>query len=184
MEVTAKYRGGKYILCDEQGSHLAQVQKVHGKSGQMRVLDGTGEMVYDVVKDGDRIAVSGRDAGASAAGAAEQERDGWGKENCSMDGRILYEHDEAGNILQPSLFRPPMAEELLLETPGGQLKIVQDKKREFEVYLEEKKAGAMSHMLSFQKKMTMTSEELPKEIYGVILGLGMFMLREDDVEIV
>ena len=101
-----------------------------------------------------------------------------------MDGRILYEHDEAGNILQPSLFRPPMAEELLLETPWGQLKIVQDKKREFEVYLEEKKAGAMSHMLSFQKKMTMTSEGLPKEIYGMILGLGMFMLREDDVEVV
>lgn len=181
MEVTAKYRGGKYVLCDEQGSCLAQVQKVHGKSGQMRELDGAGEMVYDVVKDGDRIAVSCREAGGSAAG---QERDGRGKENCSMDGRILYEHDEAGNILQPSLFRPPMAEELLLETPWGELKIVQDKKREFEVYLEEKKAGAMSHMLSFQKKMTMTSEEMPKEVYGVILGLGMFMLREDDVEIV
>ncbi|MBS5064431.1 MAG: hypothetical protein KHZ58_11690 [Hungatella hathewayi] len=184
MEVTAKYRCGKYVLCDEQGNCLAQVQKVHGKSGQMRVLDGAGEMAYDVVKDGDRIAVSGRDAGGSAAGAAGQERDGRGKENCSMDGRILYEHDEAGNILQPSLFRPPMAEELLLETPWGQLKIVQDKKREFEVYLEEKKAGAMSHMLSFQKKMTMTSEGLPKEIYGMILGLGMFMLREDDVEVV
>ena len=92
MELTAKVRGGKYILFDEEGKRVAEVQNVRLKGSQMKVQDEKGETLYTVVKDGDTIEVSGLSGGKLETG------------------RMMYEQDEAGNIVQPNLFHPPMAE--------------------------------------------------------------------------
>ncbi len=166
MELTAKVRGGKYILFDEEGKRVAEVQNVRLKGSQMKVQDEKGETLYTVVKDGDTIEVSGLSGGKLETG------------------RMMYEQDEAGNIVQPNLFRPPMAEKLCLSSPWGEIQVVQNSKREFGIFLDQKKAGKMTHMLGLHKKITEASEGLPMEVYGLIFGLGMYMLREDDVEIV
>lgn len=166
MELTAKHRGGTYVVCDEEGRHVAEVQKLYLKNGQMKVADQNGNVRYFAGRSGDRINIVGNT----------------GSQN--MTGQIFYEQDGDGNTIQQSLFRPPIAETLRMETPWGEIRIVQDRKREFDIFLQEKKIGEMSHMMSLQKKIKVISEELPGDVYGLLFGLGMYMLRDDDVEIV
>ena len=68
MELTAKVRGGKYILFDEEGKRVAEVQNVRLKGSQMKVQDEKGETLYTVVKDGDTIEVSGLSGGKLETG--------------------------------------------------------------------------------------------------------------------
>lgn len=168
MELVAKYRGGKYGLFDGAGKPVGEVRKLCLKNGQLRVLDEKGDVRYTIVKNRDRIEV---------AGEMETESGRW-------NGRMIYEQDVDGKPLPTGYFRPPMAESLVLDTPWGEIKIVQDRKREFKIFLQGKQVGGMSHMMSIQKKITVLPEKLPKDAWGLMLGLGMCMLREDDVEIV
>lgn len=169
MELTVKHKGGTYVVCDEAGRHVAEVQKLYLKNGQMKVVDQDGNVCCLAGRSGDRINIV-RNAGNTG--------------NQNMTGQIYYEEDGDGNTIQQSLFRPPMAEALRMESPWGEIRIVQDRKREFDIFLQEKKIGEMSHMMSLQKKIRVISEELPGDVYGLLFGLGMYMLRDDDVEIV
>lgn len=79
--------------------------------------------------------------------------------------------------------RPPMAERTMMNTQLGELVICQTEKRTFSVYLNDRKVGEMTHMLSISKEMSF-SEEIPRKICGLIFAVGFLMLHDDDIEIV
>ena len=95
-----------------------------------------------------------------------------------------YREDAEGSRIQKSLVRPPMPEKLRFQIPQGELILVQTEQRNFEIYLDGRKVIEMSHMLRRTKKIRILSDMIPKDYYGIVFALSIFMLHDDDVEIV
>ena len=102
----------------------------------------------------------------------------------SFSASLEYREDAEGSRIQKSLVRPPMPEKLRFQIPQGELIRVQTEQRNFEIYLDGPKVIEISHMLRRTKKIRILSDMIPKDYYGIVFAMAIFMLHDDDIEIV
>lgn len=165
MKLTIKKQLNKYVIYKEDKAVLAKVGSPFLQGGKMQVYDSGGGLLYTVTKERGIIKIKGTHT-----------------EN--MGGQLLYKRREEGTLTGNCLSRPPLAEKFILRTLWGEIRIEQSLQRRFTIYRENRQIGEMTHMLSFVKRMEMTQDTVPEEFCGVLFGLGLYMLREDDVDIV
>lgn len=164
MRFTVRYKINQYDVCDENHKLVSMIQKgvIPGKC--LVVYDADKKRQYQVVRDCGEIVIK-TEKGEST--------------HCVLE----YPVDESGHVVQKAYTRPPMAERTRMNTQLGALVICQTEKRNFSVYLNDRKVGEMPHMLSISKEMSF-SEEIPRNICGLIFAVGFLMLHDDDIEIV
>ena len=96
---------------------------------------------------------------------------------------LKYPVDESGRIIQKGYARPPMAEKAVANTQLGELVLCQTKRRDFFIYLNNRKVGELLDMLSISKKILL-SDEIPEAFCGLLFAVGYLTLHDDDVGIV
>ncbi|SEU26765.1 hypothetical protein SAMN05443270_4208 [Lacrimispora sphenoides] len=163
MKLIVRQKLKKYIVYDENNSVIGEWKQSYFKGAKMEFLDMGGKILYTVKKCGNKIKIKGNDGFISEC-------------------RFQYAQDENGNIVQKGLFRPPMAEKSVLAS--GDIVIVQDKQREFTIFLNGIEAGKMTHMMSLRKQLITDSYNISTELCCIIFILGIYMLHDDDIEIV
>ncbi|WP_186422465.1 hypothetical protein [Lacrimispora celerecrescens] len=163
MKLIVRRKLGNYIVYDENNSIIGEWRQSYFKGAKMEFLDTGGKVLYTVKKCGKRIEIKGKDGFQSEC-------------------RFLYAQDEYGNTAQKGLFRPPMAEKSVLGT--GDIVIVQNEQRDFTIFLNGIEAGKMTHMLSLRKQLITDSYHISTELCCVVFILGIYMLHDDDIEIV
>ncbi len=165
MKLIVRQKLGKYIVYDESDSVIGEWKQNYFQGAKMEFLNTDGKVLFTVKKCGKRIEIHGEDSFISEC-------------------RFLYAQDENGNIVQKSLFRPPMAEKSVLDTLWDEIVIIQNEQREFTIFLNGIETGKMTHMMSLQKQLITDSHDISPELYCVIFILGIYMLHDDDIEIV
>ncbi|WP_313579848.1 hypothetical protein [Lacrimispora sp.] len=163
MKLIIRRKLGTYIIYDENNSVIGEWKQSYFKGAKMEFLDTGGKVLYTVKKFGEKIEIKRKDGYISEC-------------------QLLYAHDENGNIVQKGLFRPPMAEKSLVDT--GDIVLVQNKQRDFTIFLNGIEKGKMTHMMSFRKQLITNSYNISTELCCIIFILGFYMLHDDDIEIV
>lgn len=164
MEYTVKCGFNKYMVYDKNGSAVSTVRRERSPGNQLSVNDAAGLCRYRLVyRDG-----------------MTELRDGDG-----MYVACVHISDSSGDGrgVSEAYTRPPMAEKAEIETDHIRITVLQTRKRDFRIYLNEKEAGKMTHMMRFSKTLTF-SEDFPPQYIGLVFAAGMLMLHADDVEIV
>jgi hypothetical protein len=163
MKLIVRRKLGNYIVYDENNSVIGEWKQSYFKGAKMEFLDTGGTVLLTVKKCGKGIEIKGKDGLISEC-------------------RFLYAQDENGNIVQKGLFRPPMAEKSVMDT--GDIVIVQNERRDFTIFLNGIETGKMTHMMSLRKQLITDSYNISTELCCVIFILGIYMLHDDDIEIV
>ena len=163
MKLIVRWKLGNYIVYDENNSVIGEWKQSYFKGAKMELLDTGGTVLFTVKKCGKGIEIKGKDGFISEC-------------------RFLYVQDENGNIVQKGLFRPPMAEKSVMDT--GDIVIVQNERRDFTIFLNGIETGKMTHMMSLRKQLITDSYNISTELCCVIFILGIYMLHDDDIEIV
>jgi len=163
MKLIVRRKLGNYIVYDENNIVVGEWKQSYFKGAKMEFLDTGGRVLYTVKKCREKIEIKGKDGFLSEC-------------------RFLYAQDEIGNIVQKGLFRPPMADKSVMDT--GDIVIVQNDQRDFTIFLNGIEAGKMTHMMSLRKQLITDSYHISTELCCVIFILGIYMLHDDDIEIV
>lgn len=163
MKLIVRRKLGTYIIYDEYNSVIGEWKQSYFKGAKMEFLDTGGKVLYTVKKFRERIEIKWKDGFLSEC-------------------QLLYAQDENGNIVQKGLFRPPMAEKSVVDT--GDIVIVQNKQRDFTIYQNGNETGKMTHMMSLRKQLITDSYNISTELCCIIFILGIYMLHDDDIEIV
>jgi hypothetical protein len=165
MKLIVRQKLREYIVYDVSNSVVGKWKQSYFQGAKMEFLDTNGTVLYTVKKCGERIEIKGKDDFISEC-------------------RFHYAQDGNGTIIQKSLFRPPMAEKSVTDFLWGKIVIVQNEQRDFTIYLNGMEAGKMTHMMSFRKQLTIDSPAISTEQCCAIFILGIYMLHDDDIEIV
>ena len=166
MEITVKSHLNRFELCAEPGTQLlAQIQRRFHGGKRLEISDAGKKLTACVHQEQETLIVT-KDSGESFSASLE------------------YREDAEGSRIQKSLVRPPMPEKLRFHIPQGELILVQTEQRNFEIYLDRRKVIEMSHMLRRTKKIRILSDMIPKDYYGIVFAMAIFMLHDDDIEIV
>lgn len=166
VEITVKSHLNRFELYAGPGTQLlAQIQRrLHGGK-RLEISDARKKLTACVHQEQETLIVT-KDSGESFSASLE------------------YSEDAEGSRIQKSLVRPPMPEKLRFQIPQGELILVQTEQRNFEIYLDGRKVIEISHMLRRTKKIRILSDVIPKDYYGIVFAMAIFMLHDDDVEIV
>ena len=166
MEITVKSHLNRFELYAEPGTQLlAQIQRMFHGGKRLEISDAGKKLTACVHQEQETLIVT-KDSGESFSASLE------------------YREDAEGSRIQKSLVRPPMPEKLRFQIPQGELILVQTEQRNFEIYLDGRKVIEISHMLRRTKKIRILSDVIPKDYYGIVFAMAIFMLHDDDVEIV
>lgn len=165
MKLIVRQKPGEYIVYNESNSVVGKWKQCYFQGAKMEFLDTGGNVLYTLKKCGNRIEIKGND--------------GFISECC-----FLYAQDGNGTVIQKSLFRPPMAEKSEMDSLWGKLVIVQNEQRDFTIFLDGMETGKMTRMMSLRKLLITDSLAISTELCCVIFILGIFMLHDDDIEIV
>lgn len=164
MDYTVKCGFNKYTVYDKHGRAVSTVRREISAGNQLSVNDAEGLCRYRILYRDGMPELSDADG---------------------MNTSCVRISDHAGNGRgsAEAYTRPPMAEKAEIETDHIRITVFQTRKREFRIYLNEKEAGKMTHMMRFSKTLTF-SEEFPLQYIGLVFTVGMLMLHADDVDIV
>lgn len=165
MKLIVRQKLGEYNIYDESNSIVGKWKQSYFQGAKMEFHDTNGTVLYTVKKCGERIEIKGKDDFISEC-------------------RLHYKQDGNGTIIQKSLFRPPRAEKSVADSLLGKIVIVQNEQRDFTIFLNGMEAGKMTHMMSFRKLLITNSPAISTEQCCVIFILGIYMLHDDDIEIV
>lgn len=165
MKLIVRQKPGKYIVYDENSSLIGEWKQSYFQGAKMEFLDTGGNVLYTVKKCGERIEIKGKDGFLSEC-------------------QFLYARDGNGTIIQKGLFRPPMAVKSVTDSLWGKIVIVQNEQRDFTIFLNDVETGKMTNMMSFRKLLIINSPAISTELWCVIFILGIYMLHDDDIEIV
>jgi len=113
-------------------------------------------------------------------------RDGSGSScNCceivNTDGSIIYAKIKLAE--QRSMLKPPRAEMLTMSIESVRYEIRQTENRVFDIYVNGNLAGRISGILNKNADITLDENSTGK-IPGLLYALSLYMLHEDDVEII
>jgi hypothetical protein len=165
MKLIVRQKLGEYIVYDESNSVVGKWKQSYFQGAKMEFFDTNGTVLYIVKKCGERIEIKGNDDFISEC-------------------RFRYNQDGNGTIIQKSLFKPPMAVESVMNSLWGKIVIMQNEQRDFTIFLNGMETGKMTHMMSLRKQLIINSPNLSTELCCVIFILGIYMLHDDDIEIV
>ena len=165
MKLIVKQKLGEYIVYDESDSVVGRWKQSYFQGAKMEFLDTNGTILYTVKKCGERIEIKEKDDFISEC-------------------RFHYAQDGNGTIIQKSLFRSPMAEKSVTDSLWGKIVIVQNEQRDFTIFLNGMEVGNMTRMMSLRKLLIINSPAISTEQCCVIFILGIYMLHDDDIEIV
>lgn len=165
MKLTITQIFNKYTVYQDKMKVIGIIRKIPFRSGQYKIYDGAGKLLYSIQKNNQDLAISGRDMKPII---------------CSF----YYKPDKTGNPVQTSLFRPPLPQKADMDTGWGKAAIVKTPGRAFKIYLNQEKIGELTHMLSHHKELTIHSHKLPPELYLAIFSIGLHMLDRDMADIV
>ena len=82
-----------------------------------------------------------------------------------------------------SLIRPPLVEHIVVNLPQGTLRIEQSSKRDFLIQINDTTIGKCNDIMAHHKHFRINEEYNPTMVC-IIVGLCLFMLHDDDIEIV
>jgi hypothetical protein len=94
---------------------------------------------------------------------------------------LRYRTDSSGNRVQESLVRPPMAELVEWKTKWGLFTVRQNSDRTFKIFLQEKIAAEIIHMLKKTKEIHIFNTEIPVEVFMILFSVSWFMFHDDDI---
>lgn len=83
-----------------------------------------------------------------------------------------------------SLVKPPMAQQIKLDSQYGSVTIVQHTDRTFHIYIQKREACTILHTLRLRKEIWIYSNKISIECAMILLAVCMFMLHDDDMNIV
>ena len=165
MKLIARQKLGEYIVYDESNSVVGKWKQSYFQGAKMEFLNTNGTVLYTIKKCGERIEIKGKD-------------------DIISECRFHYAQDGNGTIIQKSLFRSPMAEKSVTDSLWGKIVIVQNEQRDFTIFLNGMEVGNMTRMMSLRKLLIINSPAISTEQCCVIFVLGIYMLHDDDIEIV
>ena len=99
----------------------------------------------------------------------------------TIDGSIIYAKIKLAE--QRSMLKPPRAEMLTMSIESVRYEIRQTENRVFDIYVNGNLAGRISGILNKNADITLDENSTGK-IPGLLYALSLYMLHEDDVEII
>lgn len=164
MRFVVRYRINHYDIYNENKKMVSMIQMKVIFANCLDVYDEAGNRRYRVMRDCGKIVI----------------KTAKGEKICCT---LKYPVDESGRIIQEGYARPPMAEKAVANTQLGELVLCQTKRRDFFIYLNNRKVGELLDMLSISKKILL-SDEIPEAFCGLLFAVGYLTLHDDDVGIV
>lgn len=165
MKITVKSCVNRYELYMEPENRLlGQIRKKLCSGKKLDILDAGGNLTASVRQEEETLFITDRD----------------GK---TVSCRLLYKEDEPGHRSQ-SLVRPPMPERIQLDVPQGNLTVIQTPRRNFEIYLNDRKICEMVHMLGLSKEIHILDHIIPDMYYSILFALAFLMLHDDDIDVI
>ena len=166
MKITVKSCVNRYELYTEPDNRLiGQLRKKRCGGKKLEILDAEGNLAASVHQEEETLFITGRDGRTVSC-------------------RLLYKEDGSGHKISGSLVRPPMPERIQLNLPQGSLSVIQTPRRNFEVYLNDRKICEMTHMLGLAKEIHILSDEIQDTYCSILFALAFLMLHDDDIDII
>ncbi|MBO5227526.1 MAG: hypothetical protein J6B39_00855 [Lachnospiraceae bacterium] len=127
---------------------------------------------YSVYSSGKELVYTIRESSGSSCNCCEI---------VTTDGSIIYAKIKLAE--QRSMLKPPRAEMLTMSIESVRYEIRQTENRMFDIYVNGNLAGRISGILNKKTDIVISGEGAEK-IIGLLYALSLYMLHEDDVEII
>ena len=164
MRFTVKYEMNQYRIFDRDRKPAGVIRRNLTSGNSLEIFDASGHRI-----------------GRAVRGSGEIMLEGAGRENLHC--RLEYPSDAEGHVIQKAYTRPPMPQRTVIKLQEKQIELYQTAKRDFQIRMDGREVGTMTHMQSMTKIMTLP-DDFPDKYCGLVFAAGFLMLHDDDIEIV